>query len=215
MAHSCSPNSSWAVDKSSGSGLVIKTNVFVARGELLSVAYDDSNLLYGTLRRLIPMEISGMFICKCARCVDPTELGTFLSALKCPQCPQGFLLSLNPTNSFADWRCDSCFQIVNEIEVSEIIDEAESVVGFPKKNVLTDADDDADLLKEYVKDFSGTILHPNHYILQEVNLRIVLSMCYDLYDLRDEDLIDFLDRCRNLVKISDVVTPGFCEYRGK
>ena len=27
-----------------------------------------------------------MIICKCKRCEDPTELGSYMSALKCPKC---------------------------------------------------------------------------------------------------------------------------------
>jgi len=155
-----------------------------------------------------------MFICKCKRCLDPTELGTYLSALKCQQCPEGYLLSENPTDSFSDWRCTSCGKQINDIEASEIIDEAESVVGFPKKNVLTEPDDDVDLLKDYISTFSGAILHPNHYILQEVNLRIIRAECYDVGELKELELLEFVQRCQSLLDISDILIPGFGEYRG-
>lgn len=217
IAHSCSPNASWAADKASKTRLVIRTNVPIGKGDLICVAYDDSDLLYGTLRRLIPMEVSGMFICKCARCVDPTEFGTFLSALKCQECPRGYLLSLNPTNSFSEWKCNSCARVVEEVYISQVINELERAVGLPKKDLLTEPDsrDDVVLLKEYVDEFAGSELHPNHYIIQEVNLRIVRALCYSLQDLGKDELDDFLQRCAALLRIGDVLIPGFGEFRGK
>jgi hypothetical protein len=162
------------------------------------------------------MEVSGMFICKCARCLDPTEFGTFLSGLKCQECPEGYMLSLKPTSSFSDWECNKCRKVFDEIHISEVIEDAERAVGCPKKNLLTEADtqDEVALLKQYVNEFSGKFLHPNHYIIQEVNLRIIRAQCYSLSQLGDEDLNDFLQRCSTLLEIANVLTPGFCEFRG-
>lgn len=90
-------------------------------------------------------------------------------------------------------------------------------MGCPKRDLLTDPDTpgDVQLLKQYVDDVSGGVLHPNHYIIQEVNLRIVRAECYSLQELGVDGLSDFLERCRSLMKVADVLTPGFCEFRGK
>ena len=55
------------------------------------------------------------FICSCPRCVDPTELGTMFSSIRCPQCTAdtGYLVPNTPGHADllevqADWRCVSC-----------------------------------------------------------------------------------------------------------
>lgn len=69
LAHCCHPNSSWSPDKSlSDKTLTIRANVPIAKGSMISVAYDDSQILVCTLKRVIPNEINGMFVCKCKRC---------------------------------------------------------------------------------------------------------------------------------------------------
>jgi hypothetical protein len=48
-----------------------------------------------------------MFTCKCARCSDPSELGSFLSAIKCQsdQCEFGFLLPSDSLDPDSEWIC--------------------------------------------------------------------------------------------------------------
>ena len=48
-----------------------------------------------------------MFTCKCQRCSDPTEMGSFLSAMRCPEkdCSDGFLLPSDSLDPDSDWIC--------------------------------------------------------------------------------------------------------------
>ena len=46
--------------------------------------------------------------CNCVRCQDPTEFGSYLSAMKCPKCPtdkNSPLLPENPTDPDSVWKC--------------------------------------------------------------------------------------------------------------
>ena len=46
--------------------------------------------------------------CNCVRCQDPTEFGSYLSAMKCPKCPKDKnspLLPENPTDPDSVWKC--------------------------------------------------------------------------------------------------------------
>ena len=56
-----------------------------------------------------------MFECKCKRCEDPTELGTYFGGIYCPKCNdftpdgtqkemKGILYQVNPS----DWKCNQC-----------------------------------------------------------------------------------------------------------
>lgn len=218
--------------------------------------------------------------------LDPTEFGTFIGALKCPSCEKGYLLPIDPVDSFSSWKCDNdgskkkiiednnkdskrsssncglatgerhrsllqdsdadskanteedgetgeeesgnCNEALDDESVMEIIEEAESLCGYTKLNLGSAEslpshsseeqereDERLELLKEFVRDYSGNILHPNHYILQEVSVRILKGdYAKGLSSLSDSDLIQYLERCEWLLGIADVLTPGFCEYRG-
>lgn len=53
------------------------------------------------------------FHCACSKCSDPTELGTFCSALACcARCP-GMILPLNPLDNEGDWKCRNCHLKMN------------------------------------------------------------------------------------------------------
>lgn len=249
----------------------------IAKGDMISVAYDEGQLLVCTLKRLVPNEINGMFVCKCRRCMDPTELGSFVGALKCPSCTQGYLLPIDPVDSFSNWKCDRnnssynndtngghngdnnktpvtsklcradvpfpasmsnvsertngggkcnnneeeiCDADFDDESITDMILDAESTCGYSAINLGLDppAEDEGilPLLKEFVEDYTGTILHPNHYILQEVNVRIIKGdYAKGLSTLSDLELTQFLDRCERLLRVADLLTPGYCEYRGE
>ena len=42
------------------------------------------------------------------RCQDPTELGSFMSALKCPDCESGYLLPIDSMDPESQWICSKC-----------------------------------------------------------------------------------------------------------
>jgi hypothetical protein len=48
-----------------------------------------------------------MFTCRCPRCSDPTELGSFLSAMRCQSdgCKSGFLIPTDSLDPDSDWTC--------------------------------------------------------------------------------------------------------------
>ena len=74
--------------------------------------------------------ISKHFICRCRRCQDPTEFGTFASAVRCFSCASGWILPHDEADDDADgsaalrWKCSECS---NEMK-SEDISRTEEVV---------------------------------------------------------------------------------------
>lgn len=123
----------------------------------------------------------------------------------------------------------NCNEVLDDESVMEMIEEAESLCGYTKLNLggttgqpppqnseELGQDESLELLKEFAMEYSGNILHPNHYILHEVNVRILKGdYAKGLSSLSDSDLIQHLRRCERLLEIANVLTPGFCEYRGK
>ena len=67
-----------------------------------------THILWGTLARREHLQAVKGFLCRCPRCADPRELGSMLSALRCPGCGAGCLLPADPLQDDADWRCDAC-----------------------------------------------------------------------------------------------------------
>ena len=52
------------------------------------------------------------FTCECQRCLDPSEFGTNLSAIRCPKCKIGDVLPLKPTNLKTDFECQDCHEVI-------------------------------------------------------------------------------------------------------
>lgn len=63
------------------------------------------HFLKSTLKRREHLLENKFFECCCRRCADPTELGTYTSALICPKCKIGLVLSTKPLDADAPWSC--------------------------------------------------------------------------------------------------------------
>lgn len=82
LEHDCIPNTHRTFD--ADLNLVVRAAVAIKRGDHLTSCYTDP--LTTTSTRQEHLRASKYFICHCKRCVDPTELKTYASALKCGDC---------------------------------------------------------------------------------------------------------------------------------
>lgn len=76
----------------------VRATVDIPRGELLYTAYTFT--MQGTSARQAHLKGGKYFTCHCERCVDPTELGTHFSSLKCNKCSTGLITSTDPLSKF-------------------------------------------------------------------------------------------------------------------
>uniref|UniRef100_A0A182W898 SET domain-containing protein n=1 Tax=Anopheles minimus TaxID=112268 RepID=A0A182W898_9DIPT len=90
MTHNCQTNTLIAVDGMSK--LRLYASIAIKAGELLY--YNYTRVLFSTFERQTHLRKGKYFVCSCARCSDPTELGTHLSSLKCTACADGFSLDI-------------------------------------------------------------------------------------------------------------------------
>ena len=60
------------------------------------------------------------FRCQCQRCLDPSEFGSNLSALRCTVCSVGFVLPERPTDPLTDYVCKNCGNVVESNRVNKI-----------------------------------------------------------------------------------------------
>ena len=72
-----------------------------AKGSIISVSYSQS--IWNTMNRRQHLKMSKCFWCQCNRCKDPTEFGTYLSALKCAK-DGGRVMPTNPLDVDAPYK---------------------------------------------------------------------------------------------------------------
>lgn len=101
ISHECSPNTTHT-DHPRNHAITIRMTKDIKEGEMISLSY--SYTLQGTLKRRQHLKDSKFFWCQCTRCKDPTELGTYTSALRCPKCNGGYILTTDPLDQDAPWK---------------------------------------------------------------------------------------------------------------
>uniref|UniRef100_A0A6P4FLC3 Protein msta-like n=1 Tax=Drosophila rhopaloa TaxID=1041015 RepID=A0A6P4FLC3_DRORH len=88
LAHNCVPNTSRSIYPSEGYKIRLRAMVDLEEGQPLHHSYTYT--LDGTAQRQAHLKQGKFFNCKCDRCLDPSELGTHFSSLKCGQCAEGY-----------------------------------------------------------------------------------------------------------------------------
>lgn len=74
-----------------------RATVLIKKDSPLNACYTFT--LNGTLDRQQHLQQGKFFQCRCKRCMDPTELGTNFSSLKCQSCHSGNVISSNPLSN--------------------------------------------------------------------------------------------------------------------
>jgi len=122
-----------------------------------------------TFIRRQTMKEKWFFDCSCARCRDPTELGSHFSSLLCTlsKCG-GAVVSLDTSSNTSDWACQQCAGLVSYEAVKIILESSEAVIDNP-------APLDGPLEHyERVLDSLCNTLHPGHFLLVEVKQKLAM-----------------------------------------
>ena len=118
------------------------------------------------------------FDCNCARCVDPTECGSYLSALLCPAPSPtkpcgGTVLSCDPLAGSSDWACQACQAVYSAEYVVELVSEVAEMIDKPREE-----DDIVQHYERVIHRYSHT-LHPAHYLI--IGIKEKLAQIYGNY----------------------------------
>ena len=140
--HSCCSNTNYV--KFPDYHLELRSQIPIQRGEEISTRYisatigkrwqitllnmSNNSFLAGNMRRREDIRKFWFFDCKCKRCSDSTELGSYMSAVTCFACKRGFLLPISALEYKSDWQCDHCQNVVPYDLVNEVISTIESQV---------------------------------------------------------------------------------------
>ncbi|KAF5291492.1 hypothetical protein FQR65_LT01804 [Abscondita terminalis] len=216
MSHNCVPNTNHT-DEDCDYRLTVRasTEIEVEQPITLSYAYT----LHGTMKRRDHLMDNKFFACKCSRCVDPTELGTYTSALRCPKCQIGWVLSTNPLNHEADWVCNNKSKQPStrcpgyKVTANSIL---LLIARISKEADVLDCND-IEGMEAFLQKYRN-VLHPNHYLC--LGMKLSLSQLYGkvtgyiINDLSPEILKRKQDVCKEIMDVFDVLEPGFTRLRG-
>ena len=99
----------------------------IKAGDEVTIQYKGPML--GNVARNKKFKEHWKFTCGCQRCNDPTEMGTFLSAVRCTECSKtekvGFLLPERGRDGDFTWSCQGCQEEVPDATVANFIQELE------------------------------------------------------------------------------------------
>lgn len=214
LEHSCMPNCYYTFDTKRQGKITMRAGRLIRAGEHLAIMY--THMLWGTQMRLEHLITNKYFTCKCERCMDPTELGTHLSSLKClgdigKDCG-GTLLPTNPIDITTEWFCDKCdVHIANEqieivlTNIEQEVDGLVSPAASCRRTIAT-----AQEIEALIEKLSH-LLHENHYHL--FALKHTLIQCYgrekdcNIGDLTDALLKRKIELCEQLLRIVDTIDP--------
>ena len=101
--HDCQPTARVVFDQKGNVNL--KAKKAILKGEPITITYCSP--LLNTPARILKLKTTKFFTCQCNLCCDPTECGTYMSALVCPKC-QGLLLPESFHAQNPPWKCNKC-----------------------------------------------------------------------------------------------------------
>ena len=141
-----------------GFRMTVRAGRAIKKGAEITHSYVDPQEPYLVRQELLKM--GKFFQCGCSRCSDPTELGTFSSALRCPKCMQP-VVSTNPSVTTADWGCVKCEKTFDCLKISRVTGAVKDALEKLEPNSAQPKMCDIPAHEAFLKKF-GQILHPNH-----------------------------------------------------
>ncbi|XP_055380294.1 uncharacterized protein LOC129611259 [Condylostylus longicornis] len=207
MEHNCQPNCYFLFDHQNGFKISVIAGRDIKQGEHLKIMY--SNMLWGTHMRQEHLQMTKHFNCKCERCCDPTEFGTYFSALKCVgdenKTCDGIKLPKNPLSLTSNWHCNKCPVQIGYDEINYLI----SQMGEEVENLLSSKPTIKEI--ETLIDKLSNFLHPNHYHLFNLKHSLIQlygsQTGYTLDKLSDDLLQKKMYICNDLLNICDKLDP--------
>ncbi|XP_068915824.1 SET domain-containing protein SmydA-8-like [Tenebrio molitor] len=209
MEHECVCNTAHNFDtEEQGYRITVRAALPIKKGDHISTMY--THALWGTQARREHLRETKYFSCKCKRCQDPTELGSYLSALRClgtgPDSCDGFQLPADPTDDKTEWLCNKCDIRLNNNDVSYLI------------NQIGEEVDQVQLANPTVRELDNlltkmlTFLHPNHYHVYSVKHSLVqlygYQQGYTPSQISDDTVLRKAAMCRELLDITKKIDPG-------
>ena len=204
MSHSCAPNCTHSVFPNKTLALQAKMNI--SAGTEFTISYISP--LQGLIKRRMKLHDKWFFDCSCDRCSDPTELGSFTSALLCQVCavPEAYMVSEASRDATAPWKCVKCGLKLPAEEVNK----AETKVAMESQKLDTQSLADFEIFLEQV----SLSLHPHHYLVILLKRHLVGLYSKELPQLENEKLEQVKHYAEEVEAVYQIIDPGFQKDRG-
>lgn len=199
ISHSCANNSRIVVDKDNSMKVYSQDSILA--GQEITITY--INLLNDTTERRDLLK-AWHFTCSCSRCLDATELGSFIGALKCQNCPNGFWIKYGKI-----WKCNGCSTNLKARDVEEILTITTNLLGTETQSIKK---------HETFLEKTRMWLHPHHY--QSLITKRILSQLYGnsnghlLHELSENRLQRKISLCNELLEVISKIDKGWSQFRG-
>ncbi|XP_005188645.2 SET domain-containing protein SmydA-8 [Musca domestica] len=205
LAHNCCPNANQAIDDQYR--MKVYANREIGRGEVVTNSY--TNLLLGTDERRQILREGKYFHCTCARCEDPTELGSHMSSFICSACAghkqESYIVKDGDSQT---WKCQKCEHTLRPEQVAKILEKS--------KEEMFHAHGDYRRL-EYLLAKLCTILHKNHYLVVDLKQEMANILRNAILNSRrpNRQLFERKIRlCQDLVLLLQTIQPGMTRLKG-
>lgn len=225
FAHSCLPNCEFIISTSDSRGphpssfqAHVAIPEGIRKGEPLTLNYYAGHLATSaTHLRQNVIKSGARFICSCPRCKDPTEGGSNLSTLWCPNpiCRKTLrrnspLLPETPQNQIQKWSCNSC-------NFSADLEYVEKIEKNMQQGVEPFLYSGTEFLKayEYLDHLGVSLVHPNFHGIFELQRRLCSFLC-NIRPPKEETLEwdKHLQGMEYILKILNIIRPGITMDRG-
>ena len=106
----------------------------------------------GAPTRAVMLEDHWSFVCTCKRCLDPTELGTYASALRCLACGPGSEALILPMVNKLDgakatkWCCNTCEMELSREQVEAIVETGLRIIKYVNVSFLFTIETDSKMI---------------------------------------------------------------------
>merc|ERR1719464_1973491 len=212
-SHYCICNARYTLDPQTRI-MYVRARCLIPMGMEISVQYLSA--LYGNFKRRKKIKDEWYFDCVCRRCSDPTERGSFISAVRCTNsnCVDGYLLPQNSLDSNSTWTCQyleplkqGCGIEMSSEDISKLVEEIEEhLEGINSSGNFNE-------YLEFVQLYSQTLLHKNHYLIMTAARNLIQWYTYRSAQINDQELRNKLDLCRQLDQVLGKIDPGYSEIR--
>lgn len=208
--HNCVPNTLHVVDGKHF--MLTRATVNIKAGEEIFHSYN--RLIWGTLTRRHHLFRTKHFACFCNRCRDPTEFGTYMSAILCRKChgqgTAGYVIPIQPLKSSTKWRCSTCSDEQDAQDVAFIM----AAFGGRLQS-LKKVDEILDFLQNKIK---GCLPDQCNQIAIELKYQLVWDLGYKdgyLWEDLSNELIDMKEQiCREILQLLKKLGAGECKMKG-
>jgi len=201
--HSCTSNARYTVNPKDFS-VVLRARRKILEGEEITISYIPPFI--GQPRRRMEISNEWYFTCRCPRCVDPTEFGTFVSALKCNSCNEGLVLP-HSSEEGSVWRCRFCSNPYEEEMVVESIEKLEEQL-----EKISNSGPAIEKYEEFIKG-NSKILAMKHYLILSAQRNIV-ELLVEKKTRRREDCKKLMRLSKSYLGTMSRLDPGYTRWRG-